>query len=342
MANMNIRTPRFYVDQINYILSRGIAQDGRFDIRTDTDMIAIQNGSEAELFDMKPLNLVDFDTSTLANRTKHVVVKADLYSTPVKSFVAILNHNLNTCKGKFRIARTGTGTNLHTVDFPSATAVQPTVVVNGTVSGSTPYEVTPSYDGSTIVTFSESSDKFWGIQFEGSNSGSFDTTTDFSVGCILIGEYYDMPHAPDLSVKRSIVFDSVRLNESVGGQRYSNMTSFGRSVSSTSKSPFSTPTNNVNVYGGRLAYDLNFSYLNSSDIMPDEYREQGVYDSVLDDIWNKTNGRHLPFIFSIDKDSTGTDAESEHIFARFAQDSLDMTQVAPDVFDVSMTIEEEF
>ena len=54
------------------------------------------------------------------------------------------------------------------------------------------------------------------------------------------------------------------------------------------------------------------------------------------------DGTARPFIFSIDNTSVGANAESEHMFARFAQDSLEMTQVAPDVFDVSMSIEEEF
>ena len=35
-------------------------------------------------------------------------------------------------------------------------------------------------------------------------------------------------------------------------------------------------------------------------------------------------------------------AESEHIFARFAQNSLNMSQVANDYWNVSMRIEEEF
>ena len=77
--------------------------------------------------------------------------------------------------------------------------------------------------------------------------------------------------------------------------------------------------------------------------MPDEYDTWNVSDdSVVEDVWNHTNGPHLPFIFSIDKDSEGDNAESEHIFARFGQSSLDMTQVANDVFNVSMRIEEEF
>jgi len=65
-------------------------------------------------------------------------------------------------------------------------------------------------------------------------------------------------------------------------------------------------------------------------------------DAVVVDIWNITHGSHIPFIFSIDKDSAGDNAESEHIFARFAQDSLDMTQVSNDVWNISMKIEEEF
>ena len=62
----------------------------------------------------------------------------------------------------------------------------------------------------------------------------------------------------------------------------------------------------------------------------------------FEDIWNITHGNHIPFIFSIDKDSEGDDAESEHIFARFAQNSFQMDQVAADMFNVSMRIEEEF
>ena len=62
-------------------------------------------------------------------------------------------------------------------------------------------------------------------------------------------------------------------------------------------------------------------------------------DAVIEDVWNMTNGRHLPFVFTTDGTST---AESDYLFARFGQDSFNMTQVAPDVFDVSMKIEEDF
>lgn len=51
---------------------------------------------------------------------------------------------------------------------------------------------------------------------------------------------------------------------------------------------------------------------------------------------------HIFLYFSIDKDSEGSDAESEHIFARMNQDSLKMSQVAHNYWNVGMSIVEEF
>ena len=85
---------------------------------------------------------------------------------------------------------------------------------------------------------------------------------------------------------------------------------------------------------------MNFSYLNSTDIMPNDYKAvNATDDAVVEDIWNRTNGRHLPFIFTADGTST---SEDDYLFARFGQDNLEMTQVANDIWNVNMKIEEEF
>ena len=345
MANMNVRTSRFYTDHINYLMSRGIAQDGNFDVTAthagNGFMGTFTTGSEAELFDMKPLNKCTFDTS--ADTDGHVLINIDTQSVySKKSFVAILNHNMASADAKVLIKASDTEGHIQAVDMGSATAMSnPAEVVNADTIGSS--IVTPATDGHTIVRFDESNDQFWGIQFEGNSSNTF-SSTDLFVGCILLGEYYEMPHAPDLSVKRSIMFDKTKLQESVGGQRYSNMTSHGRHSSSTSRSPFSTANTGYSTNGGRLAYDLNFSFLNSTDVMPDEYDTWNVSDdSVVEDVWNHTNGPHLPFIFSIDNSTgeEGDNAETQHMFARFGQQSLDMTQVANDIWNISMRIEEE-
>ena len=344
---MNIRQPRFYCDYINYRLSRGVAQDGRFDVQatsTGNNLVGIKSGggTEAELFDMRPLNLVTFDTSaSSAAKADNVVVSLDLMGeTDSKvSFVAILNHNLATATGKIRISASDTKSHIQGANLSGATTMTCTEVVNADAISTN--VITPATDGTTIVKFSESDLRYWGIQFEGSDSGNF-SATDLTVGCVLVGEIMEL-RSPDLSLTRSIAFDKVNVRESIGGQRFSNMSSFGRQVSTTSKSPFSTATVNQQVFGGRISYDMNFSYLASTDVMPDEYDTfNPTDDSTVEDIWNVTNGPHIPFIFSCDKDSEGDNAESEHIFARFGQNSLDMQQVALDTFNLSMRIEEEF
>ena len=350
MANFSIKTPRFYPDMISYLLSRGVAQNGNFDVtatHAGNNFVGIKSGggTEAELFDMRPLNKVTFDTSaSIVTKADHVLITIDTQATTSKkSFVAILNHNMTSADAKVRIMASDTEGHIQAVDMGDATVMtNPVEVVNADAIESS--IITPGSDGSTIVRFDEMGLQYWGIQFEGNSSNTFGST-DLFVGCIMIGEYFDMPHSPDLAVKRSVAFDKVSIQESIGGQRYSNTTSFGKTTSTTTRSPFlGTNAAMQNIYGGRTSYDMNFSYLNATDLMPDEVQFDNADDNVIVDVWNKTNGSALPFIFSIDNSSgeEGTHGETQHLFARFGQDSLVMTQVAPDVFDISLKIEEEF
>ena len=352
MANMNIGTPRFYPDLINHLMSRGVAQAGNFDVITGTNLIDIQTGTEAELFDMNPLNKVDFNTS--ADTDGHVLINLDLQAASSfrNNYIAILNHNLASCSGRIVLGASATESNVNSADMSGASHLNTLEVVNAdTIDGSSPYEITPATDGTTIVKLNPDSGaytplQYVGIQFEGDST--FDGSTDLSIGCIMVGQMYEMPHAPDLNITRMISYNRMNdLQESYGGQRFSNLKSFGRTSTSTSKSPFTTASDNYQGYGGRLIYDMNFSFINSTDLMPAEYdvRAPGHLAAVqnfVEDVWNKTNGNHIPFIFSIDKASEGDNAESEHIFGRFANNSLDMQQVAPEIYNLSLTVEEEF
>jgi len=360
MANQNIRTPRFYTDMINYLMARGVAQNGEFDvIATGGVFQGLQTGTEAELFDMKPLNKVDFDTS--ANTTDHVLITIDTQTANFHiNYVAILNHNLVTSVGKIRIFAGDIASDVASVDGSACetadidwSEVTVTEIVNAdTITAGADDKsvvIEPATNGSTIVTFPDETVRYWGIQFEGNTTNTGNATdgtwgsTDLHLGGIMIGEYYDMPRSPDMSVKRSIMFDQTKIQESVGGQRYSNMTSWGPQSNDDTHSPFNISSRAYTSYGGRMTYDFSFSYLASSDVMPSEYASvQYGSDTAVEDVWNITHGNHIPFIFSIDNDSKGNNAESEHVFARFAQNSLDMNQVANDVWNISMRIEEEF
>jgi len=335
MANVNIRTPRFYTDHINYFLNRGIAITNFKLLTSGSNLItAYQNGSDSELFDMRPTNPCTWNTS--ANTSDHILINIDRQSQPTVStnFIAILNHNMKSADAKVRVRHHATESNVQDADMGSATRIgSVTEVVNAdSISDEI---IAPATDGTTIFTFTNVTTRHIGIQFEGANS--FDGTNDLSIGCIIIGEYLDMPHAPDLSVKRTIKYDSLKSNRSLGGQKYSNMINFGRSIGLPTSSNTSV---NYKLYGGRMAYDLSFSYLSATDIMPDNYSSiSNSDDNIIEDLWNMTHGSHTPFIFTADNTST---SESDYLFARHKQDTLSMTQVAPDVFNVSMKIEEEF
>jgi len=345
MANLNIRTPKFYVDRLNYLLNRDRSVSQCCEIQatsTGAHTVGLKAGSTvADLLDMRPLNQATFDTkSTTEKREDTVVTSFDFgFGSYVTNFIAILNHNMTSAEAKFQIAY-GTEAQVQNVGLTSgATVSTPTVVLNGTESNT---EISPQSDGHTLVTFASAGSADWGLHIFGGGSGDrFSANNDLKIGCILIGELHSMPHSPDLSVKRSIAFDKVNMQESLGGQRFSNLSSIGkRYISDDNKSPFHDYTSNGarGFYGGRMSYDMKFSYLNSSDIMPDDYSSFND-NSVIDDLWNATHGNHTPFIFTQDGTST---SESDYLFARFAQNSLNMTQVAPDVFDISMKIEEEF
>ena len=340
MANLNIRKPRFYVDRLNYLLNRGIS-NSEFYLNSGVGQLdTITTGSVAELFDMRPLNQVTFDTS--GNKTEDIVLSIDQNFGSYKTgFIAILNHNMFSADAQLTVSYSDTEAHVQATGMASATDIAGLDdIFNASNSGNV---ITPTADGHTLFTFTEFANRFIGLEFGGTDSGNFDSITNLSIGCIIVGEYYDMPHSPDLSVKRSIEFDKQKLEESLGGQRFSTLSSHGKGyLSASNKSPFHTYTGNGErgVYGGRMTYDMKFSYLNSNDVMPSTYDIQNqADDTVVSDIWNYTQGSHIPFIFTQDGESHD---ESDYLFARFGKNSLDMTQVAPDVFDVSMRIEEEF
>ena len=359
MANQNIRIPRFYPDLISYHRARGSSIGTVAATNAGTYKIGVQSGSAAELFDLRPLNQVTFDTS--ADTDGHVLVNVNFTTASYKqTYIAILNHNLATAVGKIRIFAGDEdddhtaidGANADTGDITWANDTLTEVVNADTTTAASNDKsvvIEPASDGTTIVIFPEQDLRYWAIQFEGNTTNTGVATdgtwgsTDLAVGGIMMGEHFSMPNSPDLSVQKSIMYDNVDIQESLGGQRYSNATSFGRTASSTSKSPFALGTYGQAMYGGRQAYDMSFSYLKSTDLIPAEYSVyQFADDTVVSDIWNLADGPARPFIFSIDNTSVGANAESEHMFARFAQNSLDMTQVALDTFNISMRIEEEF
>ena len=258
MANMNIGTPRFYTDEISYLMSRGVAQNGEFDVTAthagNTFMGTFTTGSEPELFDMRPLNKNTFDTS--ADTDGHVLITIDTQGASKKNYIALLNHNLVTAVGKIRIFAGDIASDVTAIDGANADTADITwandtmiEVVNGDTTTAAANDksvvIEPATDGSTIIRFADQTNRYWGIQFEGNTTNTGVAvdgtwgTTDVFVGCIMIGQYYEMPHAPDMDITRMISYNRMNdLQESNGGQRFSNLKTYGRTAESASKKNF--------------------------------------------------------------------------------------------------------
>jgi hypothetical protein len=60
-------------------------------------------------------------------------------------------------------------------------------------------------------------------------------------------------------------------------------------------------------------------------------------DTFISDVWLRTGGSHIPFIFTPDSTSSTI---GDYLFARFDQNKLDMTQVANQTWNIKMRVKE--
>lgn len=360
MANNNIRIIKFFPDLISYHRGRGSAIGAVTATDASTNFVGLPSTkSVADLLDLRPLNQVTFDTSS--DTDGHVLFTATFATAAYKqNYIAILNHNLATSVGKIRLfagneasdvtALNGANADTADINWDSITKTEAVNADTISVSGDDKsLVIEPATDGTTIITFTEQDLRYWGIQFEGNTTNTGNSpngtwgSTDFALGGVMIGEAYSMPINADVDLKRSIAYDNVSIQESVGGQRYASATSFGRKASTGNKSPFSLGLDNIRIYGGRQKFDLNFTYMDKSDVLTSQsHAYVFTDDTVMSDVWNMTDGPTRPFIFCMNEDSVGSNAETDYLFARFAQNEYLLSQIYPDIYNVSLKIEEEF
>jgi hypothetical protein len=173
---------------------------------------------------------------------------------------------------------------------------------------------------------------------------------DLKCNSIVIGSYYDMPHSPDLNLKLSYEYDGVKTIQTKGGSTLSNA-SYTKPADWGSAGAWQLGTNSApnpsNLRSGRRVWDLSFSYLSDSDIMPNlgvqNYEDNATTTDILDgtdffsQVWNRTMGGHLPFIFQPDGSNNNPD---QFAIARFDQSSLQLSQISPNMYNVKLKIRE--
>ena len=327
MSYQRIATPRIYTDNINWMLGLG-------KITTSSlTQSGLTSASPVEMFDMKPSNLVDLGGNGVST-THYIKINTNITSDSAQdsNFIAILGHNFEEADVKFRI---------QTHDYSGFASPQtPTMtnVVNSTVSSG--YAV-PSANGWSLATFSATSDNQW-IRIElAPGTGNYDADT--KIGAILIGEYIDFPHAPDMNVSKKLLFDGVKKQQSIGGQTYANASFL--SGADWYHEPY-VNSGNVNSNPlrrtGRISLDMNFSYMNDTDVFPQEFNDNSYLigsDNIIGNLVQRTGGGMYPFMFQFDN-SANTDDDS-YLWCRLNGEPT-FSQVAHQTWNCDVSLIEEF
>ena len=201
---------------------------------------------------------------------------------------------------------------------------------------------------------------FMGLQF----SANFT-----SLGAISFGSYYDMPHSPDLDLTMNVDFDGYDSIQTIGGAAMTNVRYAGSpwwyDENGNKKEPWAIgESNGISKRNGRRVWNLKFSYMTdknlfSSNYMSNNYIESSTgydsadldtdadgnnvfydnidtSDSFVSQVLNKV-GNGQKFIFQPDNTNNNPD---QFAICQLDQNSLDITQVANNIYDISLKIRE--
>lgn len=328
--------PRIFSDSINWNASRGWAKSSSCALNNN----GWATGSSIyDVLDLNPINTGTLDTNGEDGTTARPYITFDqAVSSRPNTFVAILNHNLNAAGAKIRVASSSTEIDEYDGEGgggnDGVTVSGVSSIINGAVSSNI---VTPSADGDTLFTFTESGNRYWSIEFQGVGANF---TADIEIGAIMIGEYYTMPHSPDQSIEHGFMTDGISIQETVGGKRYANA-NWVRGNDETYQAnymPFRRATG-LRQMPGREYYSCSFSFLADTDMLPSNMKTTGDTNDFAYDVFNKLNWQQFPCIFTPDSTST---TEGDYIFGRLAGNSFSLTQQAHNLYSTGFRIEQEF
>ena len=321
MAYQNVSTPKFYINTPEWLNATGAISLAHEQLRT-----------------------------LPVNPTYRSDINLSLQGMTENGFVAVLGHDFGSAVNTYQIQESGTPIILNNI-------------VNGT-DGAT-YS-TPPDDGFSISTFTGSNDiTKYALSAPASNTGS-----------VVIGNFYTMPNAPNLSLTMSREYGGTKEFTTINGSSLSNTMwskppAWGSLGAWELHDPSTDSPNTQLSRSGRRTWNLKFSYMDDGNLwgsnqllsksigntlsesaidlydgtIPsgDLYNDTELqYNLLTDDnffsqVWHKTLGGTLPFIFQSDKDNNNPD---QFAICKFKENSLKATQTAVNVYDISLSIEE--
>jgi hypothetical protein len=227
-------------------------------------------------------------------------------------------------------------------------------------------------NGTTIMDISESGEGFDFIRIGLGHISSNGLAGHINLGALSYGIYYDMPHSPELDLTMTIENDGFDSITTQGGSHLSNIRYTGapmwERVDGTKVPPWTIgePTA-VGRRHGRRVWNLKFNYLNDSDLFASNYMNTtylqigsdtgydsgdldtdpsgfafGLYYTLENDnsfhaqVLNKI-GNGQRFIFQPDNTNNNPD---QFAICQLDQDSLNIKQVANNIYNISLKIRE--
>ena len=261
------------------------------------------------------------------------------------NFVGLLNHNL-------------AGTDL---------------IINGNGTQITPTASVINYDNSSVITYNGTSI----FSFTEDNQVwekftiTIDDTTQYQLGSMVVGKYFDAPNSPDLNLTMSRRFDGIKRQKTVGGKTLANIyydgptewTMNGPDGTTYKYPPFELDATDSSQFDQRVksgigrkglrSWNLTFSYITESDMWIDNEVSNVIVsddtdftniepnpmlsDNSFNFVWNCTLGGTLPFIFQPDNTNNNPDQFS---ICTFRENTFNVDQVAPGTYTVQVTIDE--
>ena len=311
MAYQNVGTPRFYVDHLNFLKSLGqLKSSGHGAIRPHNynDLIGLNPSNQT----YHMINQFEGTGNTAGTRSyvRYYGVAPDIYDSSgnLTNYVAILGHNINYAASIIQFGYPYYN-DQHTFNPAGEDTYGSEIIAYYTshddyinaelfdleVGGA---GHSPGYDGFSIATNIENLNNYSSFQgefsahgdqlfkplidifFQGSQSpGGIGVFNDLYISCISHGNYFDMPHGPELNLTMSREMDGIKRLRTAGGSdlvdyKYTRQPDWHYSspwelYNKTDDADWTNYLNNQTIARyGRRNWDLHFNYLSDRDLRP--------------------------------------------------------------------------
>ena len=343
MAYNTVSRPRFIIDAGLYLHTVGHS--------TTHWRKNFEQEDATKLIHLNPTNGVAFGGGSAEEELDYAWL--EVRAEYPMNYVAVLGHNMASAGGKLTVSFS-IGHDEDTMETDSSSEAAITEIVNFDGQDQV-------YDGFSICSFVDNPT----YNYVRAKLALAEDSAGF-VSAISIGCTYLMPHAPDLALTLSREYGKAKNYTTINGSSVSNTMWLPRKWNDLGAWELSDPAgsspNQSLADNSRRIWKLNFSYLDDGDVFganqsltaefPDGLTQ--TYDTgdlasdvafstdILGDsnffsqVWHKTLGGTLPFMFQPDKDV------ASFAICRFRNNSLKVTQSAFNVYDISITIEETF